>query len=459
MSVLKALVAAVVLIGGLWNHVFRQGLDGHELFHLGYLSQIRHGALLQVDTLTNYGWGFGYLLYWGMIDWSVAAVRLSWSLHVIALLALAWGLTVPRLRSLASRLFFVLAVPAFTLVNQFIPTLSGHTGYWGWANPMRYGWIPLILIAHKRAWLTGLLLAAGCLYEPTSASIGVVCVGLLWWMTRARDWWHGALTFVLAATAGTAPIWLRGDLAPWIENCTLYGKLALLGGANTPFPWGWYAVLLVGLLVLLYAARRWGDPLTYCLVLSGALAAIPVIQRASPYTVYQMALGPLMGLSLMIDRLFNPRAALVLAIAPAFMLLGQRHHRLPENPTVAMSGIWVAPDTTWFSSHWNHADVTDHPEAVGLIQKHLPEQGRALILGPEQALWYFLTKAKAASKHTDFSATRVTRARYYEVTEELTQNPPDVIVVGEKWAGVHIPSEYRLADEAHGMVIYRRRTL
>ncbi len=187
----------------------------------------------------------GFRESWAMFQWAGASI-----FFVVLMLVLGYG------RGLAAALLSALIYPALQLIG-FFPG-RGYTGFFGWANPLRYaGAFALILLLPaviKRApSRRGLATAAGLgvLWGAFSyvaqenliaGAVGALALGALLLVSGTSSW-RSVRTTLLAVLAGFIVSWLpalayyaaKGQLGRFVYLYFLITRAVAEGYSNTPY--------------------------------------------------------------------------------------------------------------------------------------------------------------------------------------------------------------------------------
>jgi len=229
------------------------GLQAVAEGHLPYVgvASVQYGPGTQLAA---------YLLMRHVTAMSVVGFREAWALFTWAgasILFAVFFLAFGYVRGLAASLLSVLIYPALRQI-AFTPGGS-FSGYWGWANPLRYvGVIALVLllpavVRRCPSWRGAAAGAAiGTLWGLTSylaqenlagGAVGALAVGALLLLTSSASW-RAVRTALGAVAAGFALIWtpvlafyaVHRQLAAFLKQYLLFPR-AVAGGAND-IPWG-----------------------------------------------------------------------------------------------------------------------------------------------------------------------------------------------------------------------------
>jgi len=486
-------------------------VNGHEMVHLGYLSQMENGAVLNVDTFMNYGPLLGMSVFGFMKVAGFHLVGFRWYWHATALVG--WSLVAlvawRHLRSPLLAVFLILFALLYTPTVLFLPDQAGfYHAAWGWANPLRHG-LPvlcLVLLANPLLWasrwavfVAGAFVAATTFYAQETGVASLIALGALsFWGARRH---HMIWTQLCVFTAGCGvalllvsfPALVRGELGLYLRATFEAPRIVLEGAANKPFPaigglstWPYYilAVVMLGLLWwhgLRVRAGSEADVLPYALSTYGSIAFVTVLVRADRSHLLNVALCFWVLVFLNLDRLERFRSVglrspkrialgatllLPLAFLPpglsavAHALQGRLVH--PEPPvgwtklTLKRGGIWV-PGSEWFDGEpQNHGDV----RGVALIDS-LSASRPTLILGSQASLYYFLTGVRAAVPYTDLATQGVTEYHRRRFIATYFKNRPDYTFMFTEFES-HPPQPatgYRRLGERYGLGVYQREDL
>jgi hypothetical protein len=265
-GILTAVGVAYYFYGPPWylsRSIASGPIGAQEDVFLTGLQAISKGAVPYIGPASvQYGPGAQLLSYWYMrhvASFSVLGFRESWAMlewvgatifFVVLFLALGYA------RGLAASLLSALVYPALQLMG-FTPS-HDYTGFWGWANPLRYvGAVALILllpaaIRRSPSW-RGLAGAAvlGFVWGALSfvaqenliaGAIGALVVGALVVFSGTSSW-RSVWTALLAAFAGFAVSWLpallyyavHGLLVRFLYLYFLITRAVAEGYSNTPY--------------------------------------------------------------------------------------------------------------------------------------------------------------------------------------------------------------------------------
>ena len=267
-GVLTALGLAYYFYGPPWflNRASGAGpVSLQEDVFLSGLQAISKGATPYIGpAAVQYGPGTQLLSYLYMRHigtFSVVGFRESWALFgwagasiffVVLFLALGYG------RGLAATLMTALIYPALHLVGFGFLTGASYSGFFGWANPLRYvGAVALILLLPKvirraPSWrgLTGAAVL-GLLWgflsyiaqeNLVAGAVGAVVVGALLLLSGSAPW-RSVWTSLLAVLGGFVVSWLpvlvyyaaKGLLARFLYLYVLITRAVAEGYSNTPY--------------------------------------------------------------------------------------------------------------------------------------------------------------------------------------------------------------------------------
>lgn len=512
-------VVAVSLLLFVGPGIRYRALNGHELAHLGYLSEMEHGRMLNVETRSTYGPLLGYTLhaFMKLTSFTVAGFRLYWNVITALTLAALILLARPHWRS---RLLFALMVGCVVLhtsARHFLPDARGiHAGFWGWGNILRHGWPALLVFGlHPRlaagpafaaAALGGAAWLAAGLYATESALPGAwALLALL--LSRPAPTRERALRFLAAAggaiaAAGLilAPVLRDGQIPAFLHYSTLIPRLYLRGLGNSAYlgpldqdrgglpallpyyllPAAVLAVLFVTLTRRVRAEDR--GPLLP-LALYAGFAWTSVLVRADIEHLLNATLLPTVVLFLFVDRelpswqlrlpplrVLAPLAlALPLALAPgvhglAAGVVGRLIHPLPAPPPglvplpLDRAGIWVESDSCWYDNPgWG---AIDDPAAVAMVRR-LAGAGPIAFRGNRSSLMYFLSGVPANTRYTDQPSQCLTRSDYDEFWREYARTPATFVFtpITNPAAAPGEKYGYRQLGARHGYFVSQRLDL
>jgi hypothetical protein len=237
---------------GAQEDVFLTGLQAISRGAVPYIGpasvQYGPGAQLLTYLYMRHIGGFSVLGFresWAILQWVGATI-----FFVVLFLALGYG------RGLAASLISALIYPALQLMG-FLPG-RGYTGFWGWADPLRYvGAVALILllpgvIRRSPNWrgLTGAAVL-GLLWGALSyvaqenliaGAVGALVVGALMLFSGTSSW-RSVWTALLATLAGFVAFWLpvlayyaaKGLLTRFVYLYFLITRAVGEGYSNTPY--------------------------------------------------------------------------------------------------------------------------------------------------------------------------------------------------------------------------------
>ena len=189
----------------------------------------------------------GFRESWALFEWAGASI-----FFVVLFLALGYG------RGLAATLMTALIYPALQLVGFGFLTGNSYSGFFGWANPLRYaGAISLVLllpavIRRAPAWrgLTGAAVL-GLLWGALSylaqenliaGAVGALVIGVLLLLSGTATW-RSVWTSLLAVLGGFVVSWLpalayyaaKGVLVRFLDLYFLITRAVAEGYSNTPY--------------------------------------------------------------------------------------------------------------------------------------------------------------------------------------------------------------------------------
>lgn len=459
-SLLAALILLPVTIALFLGPWIAYGpLDGHELVHLGYLSEIGHGRVLNLDTYVTYGPLLGYSIYAFMLlfGFNLVGFRLYWNVSCVAFFAFVIAVVMPRFRSRLLFALFLLFSILYTSSHYYFEPGEGIR--WGWANPWRHGWAPLAILvlyprlaASARAWpriAAGALPVLAGFFAQETLGIGAVtlgaAVGIAAWRSHPRRLSRDLLLFVAGAAIGLGiallPALLRGAPIEYMGTTWRIPRLFMKGAGASPYPLpfteGWtlgksvYVLFPAGTLVLfLYQwvrTLRGGAAAPALIGLYAVLSYVTVLVRADSYHIYNVAFAPLLLAFLTLDEWMAatrrfPRRVLVTAVT-GFLLLaalwvppGVSHLAGAVASRVAdpwpgppagwvripgpRGGVWTPP-CQWVRFSGGRS-VFD-PGAVTMIAE-LSRDRETIITDSGSSLYYFLADVPNATPFTDISS-------------------------------------------------------
>ena len=237
-----------------------------EDFWFSGFQAISHGSVPYTGAaVIQYGPGtqlFTYLLMRHVTSFSILGFRQAWAIYqwvgasiLFAVFFLAFG----YIRGLAISLLGMLVYPALQQV-AFHPGGS-FTGYFGWANPLRYAGmialvalLPAVVRRCPSRWGVAAAAALGVLWGFTSylaqedliaGVVGTLLVGALLLFTRTASW-RAVRAALVAVLAGFLLIWvpvlafygIHGDLGPFLKLYFLLARAMPSGFGNTPWTGG-----------------------------------------------------------------------------------------------------------------------------------------------------------------------------------------------------------------------------
>jgi hypothetical protein len=253
-----------------------------EDFWFSGFQAISHGYVPYTGAaVIQYGPGtqlFTYLLMRHVTSFSILGFRQAWAIYqwvgasiLFAVFFLAYG----YLRGLAISLLGMLVYPALQEV-AFHPGGS-FTGYFGWANPLRYAGmialvalLPAVVRRCPSRWGVAAAAALGVLWGFTSylaqedliaGVVGTLLVGALLLFSRTASW-RAVRAALVAVLAGFLLIWvpvlafygIHGDLGPFLKLYFLLARAMPQGFGNTPWQGGTLTTMYYALPFLLAAA-------------------------------------------------------------------------------------------------------------------------------------------------------------------------------------------------------------
>ena len=237
-----------------------------EDFWFSGFQAISHGYVPYTGAaVIQYGPGtqlFTYLLMRHVTSFSILGFRQAWAIYqwigasiLFAVFFLAYG----YIRGLVISLLGMLVYPALQQV-AFHPGGS-FTGYFGWANPLRYAGmialvalLPAVVRRCPSRWGVAAAAALGVLWGFTSylaqedliaGVVGTLLVGALLLLTRTASW-RAVRAALVAVLAGFLLIWvpvlafygIHGDLGPFLKLYFLLARAMPQGFGNTPWTGG-----------------------------------------------------------------------------------------------------------------------------------------------------------------------------------------------------------------------------
>lgn len=237
---------------GAQEDVFLTGMQAMSKGAVPYIGpasvQYGPGAQLLSYLYMRHVAGFSVLGFresWAMLQWAGATI-----FFVVLFLALGYG------RGLAASLLSALVYPALRLMG--FTHAHGYTGFWGWADPLRYvGALALILllpaVIRRSPSARGLTGAAvlGVVWGALSlvaqenliaGAIGALVVGALMLFSGSSSW-RSVWTAELAALCGFVVTWLpvvlyyagKGLLSRFLYLYFLITRAVASGYSNTPY--------------------------------------------------------------------------------------------------------------------------------------------------------------------------------------------------------------------------------
>lgn len=484
-------------------------INGHEMVHLGYLSQMNRGAVLNVDTFMNYGPLLGTSIFGFMKVVGFHLVGFRWYWHGAALLA--WSLIVltawRNLRSPFLAGCLALYALLYTAMVSFLPDRAGfYHAAWGWANPLRHG-APILCIVflgsgllragRVAAIIAGCFVIAAMFYAQETGVASLLALGvLLFWGARTeRSLVSQIVAFSTGLVAGflavSFPACWRGEMGSFLRATFEAPRIVLEGAANKPFPalggpasWPYYVVpaATLGWLVFHGARARSGsraDAVPFALATYGSIGFVTVLVRADRSHLLNMALCFWMLAFLGLDRLLRVRpvsrtwryASLILLALPLLVLppgagaivhaiQGRLVHSQPPagwmKVDLEYGGIWV-PKDEWFEGEpQNHGDV----RGVALI-KSLAGDRPTQILGSQASLYYFLAGVRAAVPYTDLATQCVTEYHQRRLIATYFRNKPEYTFMFTEFESnpPRPATGYRRVGERFGLGVYQREDL
>lgn len=500
-------VVAIAILGWLFlgPGIAINAVNGHELVHLGYLSEMDFGRVLNVDTITNYGplLGQSIFAFMKLTRFDLLGFRLYWHVVTILVLAAIWvhAWCFVRSRLLATAL--TLAVVGGTVAARYLPGADGiHQGTWGWANPLRHGWAPLALVAlalapgrqpgRTRSAVAGALLAAGAFYSPETAPGALVAFALVLLGTGApipelaRRFGAAVAGGSVVVVAVLAPALTRGSGGEFLRETLSPAMMVAGGAANSAYPvpgpggvavslrtlpyylvpLSGLAALLVGWARLLSGRREFLIPTA--LALYATTAWITVMARGDSSHLLNVSLPWMLTLVSLADAWTGSGRRWVIGMVTLLLLaqgglprtataiVGRVRHPHPLPPTdwtrldLPRGGIWV-PSNQWIATD---ARLSLNLDAIRMIQR-LAGDHSTLIIGGQASLYYFLAGVRSATPFTDPGTEMVTRRHAALFDTAFALSHPEVYFVGSG-KSYGLTAGYARAGEAYGLVVYQR---
>ncbi len=361
-TAIAALVFGALFVG---PGVAYAPLDGHEVIHFGYLNEVDHGRLLNVDTRIIYGPLQGYSIYAFMrfFGFDLVGFRLYWNVLTALCLTLLFCFLFRRLNDRRLLVPAMLYIVLCTTAQYHLPDGRGiNGGFWGWANVLRHGWVTLAALflagplqraapATGRdrapdaageparggfAWaplVAGVVAALGGQYAQDTAPQGFVALGALVVLSRLND--PGRLIrrdlplMFTGAAAGLMlvllPAVVRGAVPEFIDATSRWPGLFMKGAGNLPFPsllegslaarFGALPYFLVPALGLGFLYHNWTaflrgvriPPLEGALAIYTVLSTVSLLVRADASHLYNVTLAPIVLSFLTLDRVLRER--------------------------------------------------------------------------------------------------------------------------------------------------------
>ncbi|NNF05223.1 MAG: hypothetical protein HKN21_00550 [Candidatus Eisenbacteria bacterium] len=497
-------------------------LNGHELVHLGYLNEVSHGRVLNVDTRVTYGPLLGYSIYGFMkaTSFDLVGFRKYWNFVTFLTLSVLLLLLYGHLRHRFLILLFLAYALVHTTTRYHLPGPDGlPIGTWGWANLLRHGIFPIAILwlwtpLHQgtRWWprvvLGALPLLAGAYYQElgtigalTAAVLLIVASGGDWKILLKRDLplvFGGAL---LAFLVISAPAIVKGELGTFFDATWRAPSLFLQGAGNLPYPSllsgevsriealpyflvpGAILILLAVTAGLVLAGKnRVG--IVFCLLCYATFSYLTVLIRGDASHLANIMIAPLLAFTLLADQVFNSikptpskRAVLIAAVGflvplvlgkpgigmPMKALAGRALHPTPEIKAgwEEMSldrGKIITPKGAWYEA----LDFGESdPRAIKLI-RGLCKNDEAVVFGPVASLYYYLADVPAGIPYTDFSSQAQTLKDREIVNTAFGESKPKFVFMVpaevEAVKGRKIPG-YRMLGYTAGLFVVQRDDL
>jgi hypothetical protein len=382
MKVVAALVVATIFFGPPW-HLAAAPLDYHETNTMGGVQAIRTGSLPYIGAAAvQYGPGAQV----ANDVYAAASGHLSVDGFRIVTLIFSWAAASLFLVALYTRARFVPALVATVAAITLFPALQffhvgpkGYvSGFWGWANALRYAGVfvlamlfPAAVAArgalHRRSGATalGALWAALCLVAQENLIGGALVLAILSIFLVATDtaarravvstllWTGAGFLLIVVPTLGYYAV--NGELGRFLQLYWLVPSAVASGYSNVSFdnsdwaPYFHVLPVLLGLLLLaalftgrpLRLAARWSRPR---IVLVSALVAA-LVSHLGALTRSDVA-------HLKNTQLALP-AALCLAIFYLPGLLGRGSRRWRWLGGAAIAALVIALLPTWMTDPQN----------------------------------------------------------------------------------------------------------
>ena len=434
-------------------------IDGHELVHLGYLSEMERGQTINVDTRVTYGPLHAYSLFYFMkaTGFSLVQFRMFWNVSTAFVILISLALIRRGLPIRPLWVLLCLYLLAYTLARFYLPDNAGiQGGKWGHGNMLRQGWVPLsILFLHGLervplrffATIAGFLATAGSLFAQESLLGGIVCLGMLAVLLHpesAARRTEALLAFLLGALATALlisfPAWSRGELVAYLDATTRSPRLFMAGAGNTKYPSFSLTtvhlyVLPVACLVMLTASlkslRAGRLTLTSPLALYASISQVSLLVRPDQAHFFNVMLAPILVFFLLVHEFLNSQrrfhgrvarrtlyfflALPLILLRPGLPELGSGLIARITNPMPTppagytridfpRGGIWTPKENFFKFAAWKSSIDLD---AIPMIHR-LMEGGETVIFGAQSSLIYFLGSIPCAVPYTDLSSQRQT---------------------------------------------------
>lgn len=385
LKVLAGLVVATIFFGPPW-HLAAAPLDYHETNTMGGVQAIRTGSLPYIGAAAvQYGPGAQV----ANDVYAAASGHLSVDRFRIVTLIFNWAAASLFLVALYTRARLVPAIVATVAAITLFPALQffhvgpkGYvSGFWGWANALRYAGVfvlamlfPAAVAARRVLYrrggsaALGALWAALCLVAQENLIGGALVLAILSVFLVATDtatrqavvstllWIGAGFLLIVIPTLGYYAV--NGELGRFLQLYWLVPSAVASGYSNTPFDnsdWAaYFHVLPVLLGLLLLAALFTGRP--FRLASRWSRARIVLVSALVAALVSHLGALTRSDVSHLKNTQLALPAALCLAIfyLPGLLDLGSRRWRWLGGAAIAVLVIALLP--TW---------ATD-PEKVGL---------------------------------------------------------------------------------------------
>lgn len=512
-------VLALLFLGSWVSHA---PLNSHELVHLGYLSEVSHGRVLNVDTRVTYGPLLGYSIYGFMklSSFDLVGFRKYWNFVTFLTLSLLLLLLYKHLTHKLWLVVFLLYALVYTTARYHLSGADGTPiGTWGWANLLRHGIFPIAILwlwnplVHGKRWwpkviLGALPLFAGAYYQElgsmgalTAALLLTVASGGHWRILFTRDVPLALGGAVVAFLLVSGPAIAQGELGTFFDATWRAPALFLQGAGNLNYPSLMdtdrsalsaalpYFLVPALILVLLSVTlgftlsgkRRFG--LHLCLWSYATFSYLTVLIRGDSSHLANIMIAPLLASTLLADEIFRgrwfpsktwlvPAAAAVLV---ALLGLGNPGLSLPID---AVSGrIFHGGAETiagWErmpfergniltpAGAWYESDAfgESDPRAIELM-RGLSKGEPTVVFGNVASLYYYLADLPAAVPYTDMSSQAQTKKdRDIMKYAFLTARPTYAYLVKVEMQNVHRRHPgYRLLGYTSGLYVLQREDL